>query len=221
MIKVLPGYAYKQGTYSLDATESTVKVCIGKCIAVTGTVYVMAVLSLKNGSIEDNNVLLQAVKSGCFVKSVFVVDMSSVGIEDYSVCLGKVIDTDKIDLWLSQLRIMGCTFQYTDRVRKYGYIGDWKKREKLPCIKEFEIGKVYIKEPLAYVRGTIRTLFYSDILFVYRGTKQINENILYLWDEYSVFRWKYNKEDANRHHQVRERYTNMVEVHWESWNIKD
>jgi hypothetical protein len=68
-------------------------------------------------------------------------------------CYGKVVNQSDIKSWLTQLRVTGVNIAYLDILdNPCAYIGDWRKRKKLSCVKSFEVGGLYVSEELAYIR---------------------------------------------------------------------
>jgi hypothetical protein len=98
---------------------------------------------------------------------------------DRLICVGKVADAteESIKTWLTQLKLAGYILRgnFGDSC----YIGDWDKRKKLPCVKKFGVGKIYVPEELAYIKVRI-PYRKGDRGWCYRGKQGEN----FIWHEW-------------------------------------
>lgn len=120
--------------------------------------------------------------------------------------------------WLMQMKLTGRPVKLIDDV----YLGDWRKREKLSCVREFMYNRLYLKEEVAYVRQNVEVLGMHDKVWCYRG----KEEDKYIWQEFPVkYAWEYYlhrdyrdrgfseyKHRSFTEHLVVHQYKDMVEI---------
>lgn len=198
--------------------EFDFRLCVGKCIASAELDYIFALVSMSVVKQDECETVINRVRNGCFGKVVNVIEM---GKFKECYCVGKVVDADKIALWLTQLRLSGYQVTVDKFCKYYGYIGDWVKREKLECVKEFVSGQIYIKEPLAYVRRNTKQLrAMSDKVWFFKGRALKQGKVVFVWEEktYRDIRladtYCYGKT-----HVVSKQYTDMVLFNVREWKV--
>jgi hypothetical protein len=219
-----------------DRLQYVFFVCVGKCIALKEAPYIFASVNFPIPyTDEQSSILSEAIrlfKAGKYSKYINLWCKSSAdimrevqymgtltifsGVGMYVV--GKLLEPNEICGWFAQLKLAGFSFSNTTNVSKYGYIGDWETRDKLPCVDKFEVGGTYIKEPLAYVRKD-NHLFESwiDAVWVYKGKKKRGDIEVYVWEE----RICTSKSGlVVKHHTSKYQYSDMVKFNEDEWNYK-
>jgi hypothetical protein len=210
------GYAYAGSMAKLGIIN--VWVCIGQCIAWKRTPYIFALLSLENLVQDNTESMVKLIRSGKFGKNFVVQSLEYTSISEDMYCLGKVFEGNEINAWLSQLSLVGANIQYDWRTQRYGYIGDWETRKKVPCVSSFEFGKYYIKEPLYYCRRKTKSLEKKDIIWQFRGTRKVDGSVVYLWDELRCDDLRLGTSNA-RHHSLKTKYDDMLPFVYTDWTI--
>jgi hypothetical protein len=99
---------------------------------------------------------------------------------------GKFVDESSLNLWITQLKLSGV---FKGEIFSNCYIGEWKKREKLSCVKECIAGELYVKEELAYLRDKGQYAM-QDVLWYYAGMKEYDGVKKFVW--YSMEFWQVN-----------------------------
>jgi hypothetical protein len=220
------GYVY----YAYEFGYNCVWVCIGKCIGWKTQPYIFIEVYLKNydGSIAEydvNRVLTELNAGRFYVKDIFSVPecrnkrFSTFAEFGLVQEIGKLWDVNRIKGILTQLKLSGCSGYISEGVRNYGYIGDWTKREKLPCVTEFKVGLYYIKEPLAYVKQRERIISQKDSVWIYRGFTVSDKR--YNWEEVNLSFLGYGEVLGYnvREHCVSRQYKDMVIFNEQEWKL--
>jgi hypothetical protein len=214
---VKAGYLYWR---SCDA----IWLCVGNCIAKKESEYVFAILRLDKEVSNDDSCedLVDALQHGMFRKPVVL----RVARFQEMYCIGKLIDADDINIWITQLKLSGVTVEIHPYVKRNGYIGDWRKRKKLPKAKNFQIGGTYLKEPVAYMANRIGTIGTYETVWVYKG---ITNNV-HIWDEVKLRVLKpyitgelsnFGMQRNVTRHKVKNQYRNLVEVDMKNYATHD
>jgi hypothetical protein len=205
--EIKAGYLYAVGlknTLSLQYDLQYV-VCLGKRVLERDSFYLFALW--ENSIINEKS---RGVESFRHMRGkVNIVYISCVGIS-YLECYGKVVSPTEIKAWLVSLKLSGlCIFNMEELNKPFLYVGDWTKREKLPCVKRFRKGGLYVEEGLAYIR-TKSKYESRDEIYRYMG----KDNDCFCWDILVVGDiWAYDMIavfDRNRK-RLKNQLRNMVE----------
>jgi hypothetical protein len=204
-------------------------VCIGKTIVQGNMPIVVELKPLQDiDNITDSDGVLNFVKSGKFENRVEIyANRKRTDLNDKLYCIGKLFKNEnEINSWIAQLKLCGYDVYMFDVVKYFGYIGDWKKRKKLPCVSNFVVNDLYIKESLAFVRRENRELLTYDYVWCYIGTRKKKGVVVYVWDEISVglsenYLSLDNKRGFIKHrHEVQHQYKDMVRFDRFEWKQK-
>jgi hypothetical protein len=180
-------------------------VVLGKCIAEPRTPFLVAKIQKTFRGEDDVQKLFGNYDL------ILVDTMTANDFNLYSVAeVAKVIEPTEqaIKSWLVAFTLKGGELWGFDTYKKAAYLGDWTQRQKLPCVKEFEIGGRYVKEPLAYLRQFMN-YGVLDMVWIYDG----REYGKYIW--YEVTFGTYLKNSGNggkwgKRHEVKLQYRDMV-----------
>lgn len=197
--------SFRDSTYY----ESHYMVCLGKYILGNreGRDYLFAVFDEDiSNMVEEAEKPLYAVEKKVHLLCVKMSDFNG-GLR---VCGEEVIKekTEQgVKQWLTQLQLSGCEIKGT--IEPLCYLGDWLKRKKLPCVKNFEVGRFYVKEPVGYFRERIK-YFNGGRIWCYAG----KEGNVFVWYETYTCNighiGQFNNKNSIRH-EVKKQYTDMVE----------
>jgi hypothetical protein len=139
---------------------------------------------------------------------------------DNLVCLGKIIDAKEektIKAWITQLKLSGYNISGTQD--KEVYLGDWKKRKKLPCVRKFVVGKKYVQEELAFLRTRVPYTHTRqlqphesyDIIWEFAGMDGDKYLWTSIWYENSAFNPKNKWQRNSTPYAIMENFKDMVE----------
>jgi hypothetical protein len=158
----------KAGHMYIGEYYTNYMVCLGKYIADQEDVFLFAIFGERATGLENKSV------ANFVNKDVMIHRYKMTDYKIRHIC--KVVEAAEYDImkWLTQLKLTG--FNIMNGVDNECYIGDWHKRKKLECVKEFEVGERYVEEPLAYIRQ--RTPYQEyDVVWRYSG----KSNGMYIW----------------------------------------
>jgi hypothetical protein len=178
-------------------------VVLGKCIANKGMPVLVAYLSCEFDAEDDVQKLFGGI--GILEVSIKSSYRSAARIREVKQVVAS--NEQAILNWLANWELRGGKIFGFQETKSNAYIGDWNKRQKLPCAKNFELGLGYVKEPVAYVRQFV-PYNATDILWIYAG-KEFNKYIWYEID-FGTYRTFSNYAKYGKRHEVTEQYKDMV-----------
>jgi hypothetical protein len=227
-LKLVKAKDIKAGYLYLDKyNKYTLYMCIGKCIARKGYYYAFEVLKcdyIYAYSIEEVfNRIMKSRKyrfEGVHILPDFEDEKAVFDLAFYE--LGKFIEPEKINARIAQLKMCGLIKKernvdfYIDEV----YIGDWRKRNKLPCVTKFEKGKYYMREPLYALKKQTGLLLGESPIWRYGGSEIRYYRKIHIWYEFEyskLFLVSRGLLEQCKVHYIQNQYTDMVEFNQNEW----
>lgn len=217
-------------------------VCIGKCLIGTyADSYVFLRCELPN-YVQTNVDAMTCIRNGLFTDVRVIVNVLA---ERVKKC-GQVIEEDRVNLWLTQLKMAGKISNevwWNKEIACCAYIGNWKKRTTLECVKSSDLtkGQWYIQEPMAFLFGEMRS-FPENVsnlyLWYYAGEQQNYEVPIFVWYRVSVhcagiakvgvteevmesMRKQSGWDRQMKRHVVKNQYANMVAFDSNAWKLPE
>lgn len=202
-------------------------VCVGKTLVHQGYIFAILTVSVEVNKQEIDSGFIK-IRDGKFGKEVLLrsLDIRRIRPEYRYMISGdiKLLEKNEINKWITQLKLSGHQFISSSEVKCFGYIGDWKKREKIPCEERCVKNEVYVREPVAYlaIHGLKLGEQENIPLWAYSGTEIWGLDYLYLWEETTTKLWyecgfAYGLYGSVKKHKVKEQPTNLVRVQDEWW----
>jgi hypothetical protein len=204
------GYLYKVCVVGGKPKDTIYKyiVCIGKDITVKSH-YCLLVSFIENVPKEANLVNFPLSKFNRRKVEIYAVALSDANLSRY-VCLGKICEPTEqaIKAWLTQLKLSGYIVEAGNSASVCNYyIGDWRKRKKLPYVLDLQAGHWYVKEELAYMR--MKTPYQStDVIWNYVGMQSGGD---YLWNK-TMFEYRMGRVTTGRLYHLTNNLKGMVEL---------
>jgi hypothetical protein len=201
--------------YRVDRMDdSRYEVCIGKIPVQTSCYAFMELGLVPTGATLETFPINRLANYAFNQPRRVIIHQAMWGIMEYArmkyTYLGHICEPTEqaIKAWITQLKLSGYIID-NQVLPGITILGDWNKREKLPCVQRFRKGSIYVEEELAYIRT--RTEYVdNDIIWRYIGKQ----------GKYFVWQWKFLKDTRWRPHEKYEKQLeNMVVFRTdESWH---